>query len=570
MNEHKISAVSIEIRNKILTNLPILVLYSLAINVLIMAGPLFMLQVYDRVIPSQSMPTLGGLFGLVVVLFMFLSLFEFIRSRIVTRIAYFVDRRANSSGLSSNVLQGIGEKGGHNPAAEPASQIRDFLRNGGVEAFLDLLFVPIYIICLSALHPLLSAVSLAGSFLMGGLTILNNYLSKPLKSQSGQMAAAERSLEGQYASHAREIGSMGMAPVLMQELYDTHNKSLLVTHRLLSKAQFFRSLSKGIRPLVQASMLATGAYLVIQGELTAGTMIAASIMAGRLLQPIDQSINQWSGFLAAKKAYNKIRQLPDASSHEEHASLPRPTGKLDVASVTILDKEKMAKGLAQPLLRDLNFSLKSGDGLCVAGPSGSGKSVLVDALIGALHPDRGEIRLDGSRYQQWNRDELGKHIGFLPQNARLMPGTIAQNISRFARSDVMDEIVKAARMCGIHDLILALPDGYNTTVDDRKNEQPSGFVQLLCLARSVFGDPAIVVMDEPAANLDHEGEQSLLRCIHQLRLSGSTVIVSTHRGFMTQVLNKVLMLNKGVQLSFEELHKSEKSGETKSVQRNAA
>jgi len=571
MENQRTSTISGDIRNRVLANLPILFLYSMAINVLIMAGPLFMLQVYDRVIPSQSIPTLGGLFALVVVLFMFLSLFEFIRSRIITRIAYFVDRRSNSVGLSGNVLKGIGDKAGNGAAAEPASRIRDFLSGGGVESFLDLLFVPIYLICLSALHPLLSLVSIIGSFSVGALTMLNNYLSKPLVAQSSHMAKVERNLEGQYAAHAREISAMGMAPVLMDDLHDTHKQSLSITHRLLSKTQFFRSLSKGIRPLVQASSLAAGAYLVINGELTAGTMIAASIMAGRLLQPIDQSINHWAGFVAAKKAYEKLQMIADTEEEQEnHASLPKPSGQIEVAGVTILDKEKMAKGLAQPLLRDINFSLSPGEGLCIAGPSGAGKTVLIDALIGAITADRGEIRLDGSRYQQWNKDELGAHIGFLPQCARLMPGSIAQNISRFSRSDVMEDIIKAAQVCGIHDKILALPDGYNTLVDDRVQDQPAGLVQLMCLARTVFQCPSILVLDEPTANLDHDGEQALLRCIHQMRLNGTTVIVATHRRYVAQNLNKVLVLNKGVQISFEDNRKPEEKTDKEPAKRMAA
>ncbi|MEM9331256.1 MAG: ATP-binding cassette domain-containing protein [Pseudomonadota bacterium] len=569
MENKKLSKISIDLRNRLLTNLPILFLYSLAINVLIMVGPLFMLQVYDRVIPSQSVPTLTGLFALVVVLCMFLSLFEFIRSRIVTRIAYYVDRRANSAGLSGSVLQGIGEKAGQGRAAEPASRIRDFLRSGGIESFLDLLFVPVYLICLSALHPLLSFVCLVGSFTMGALTVLNNYLSKPLKSQSGQMAAAEKNLAGQYASHAREISSMGMAPVLMDDLHDTHNRHLMVTHRLLSKTQFFRSLSKGIRPLVQASTLAAGAYLVIQGELTAGTMIAASIMAGRLLQPIDQSINHWPEFVIAKNAYEKLKEIPDDEGDDNCAPLPKPKGKLEVAGITVLDKKKMAKGLAQPLLRDVNFSLAPGDGLCVAGMSGSGKSILLDVLVGEIAVDRGEIRLDGSRFQQWDKDRLGQHIGFLPQNARPMPGTIAQNICRFNRSDVMDDVVKAAKACGIHEKILSLPDGYNTVIDDRNLEQPAALVQMICLARAVFGNPSLLVLDEPVANLDHESEQALVRCLHHMRLSGATLIVATHRKVVAQYLNKVLVLNKGVQISFEE-NRQQLEIETKAQTQRAA
>ena len=553
-SDQKASKISIDVRNRILARMPALFLYSMAINILIMAGPLFMLQVYDRVLPSQSIPTLGGLFVLVVVLFTFLALFEYIRSRIVTRLALYVDRRANSSGMSGNLLRGIRANSGHLSAAEPASRIRDFLRGGGVQAFLDLLFVPIYLICLSALHPLLSIASLIGAFSVGALTIFNNFLSKPLLAQSGRMAMAEKSLQGQYASHAREITSMGMAPVLMDDLNETHNKSLLITHRLLSRTQFFKSLSKGIRPLVQASTLAVGAYLVIVGELSAGTMIASSIMAGRLLQPIDQSIHHWPEFLKAGQAFSKLQNVLDCDEEDDVAPLPRLKGQVELRGVTVLNKEKMAKGLAIPLLHNVEFSLIPGDGLCIAGPSGSGKSVLVDTLIGANVADRGVISLDGSRFQQWNRDELGKYLGFLPQNARIMPGTIAQNIARFSAHDSMDDAIKAARLCGIHERIIALPDGYNTVLDDRKCDQPAALIQLICLARAAFANPSLVILDEPTANLDHEGEESLQRCIRQLRLAGTTVIVATHRGYLTQSLNKTLILNKGIQVSFEDSH----------------
>ncbi|MDJ0613944.1 MAG: ATP-binding cassette domain-containing protein [Rhizobiaceae bacterium] len=570
MGHSKYSAISVDLRNRFLANLPILFLYSLAINVLIMAGPLFMLQVYDRVIPSQSIPTLSGLFTLVLVLFMFLSLFEFIRSRIITRIAYYVDRRANSSGMSGNVLEGIGDKSGKKNAAEPASRIRDFLRSGGIESFLDLLFVPVYLICLSALHPLLSLVCLLGSFTMGAVTILSNYLSKPLKAQTGQMRMAEKSLEGQYASHAREISSMGMAPVLMQDLRNAHGRSLSLTHTLLSKTQFFKSISKGIRPLVQASTLAAGAYLVINGELTAGTMIASSIMAGRLLQPIDQSINYWPEFVLARKAYEKLKHLPDAESVDAGLSLSRPAGAVEVSGITVLNKEKMAKGLAQPILRDINFSLNRGDGLCIAGPSGAGKSILIDLLIGHIAADRGELRLDGSKLQQWDKDKLGQYIGFLPQNARPMPGTIAQNISRFAKEEDLEAIIQAAILCGIHERILTLPDGYNTEIDDRKLDQPAALIQMICLARAIYGNPSILILDEPAANLDHESEQALVKCIHQMRMEGATVIVATHRRFISQYLSKTLILNKGVQVSLEDNHQAAATEDLVTSKRAAA
>ena len=235
-----------------------------------------------------------------------------------------------------------------------------------------------------------------------------------------------------------------------------------------------------------------------------------------------------------------------------NVSLARPEGKVEVVKATVLDKDKMSKGLAVPILRDINFALKKGDGLCIAGPIGSGKSVLIDMLIGHIVPDRGELRLDGSRLQQWDRDKLGQFVGFLPQNARPMPGTIAQNISRFARDENLDAVIKVAQLCGIHERILGLPDGYNTEIDDRNVNQPAALVQMICLARAVYGGPSILILDEPAANLDHECEHALVRCIHQLRLQGVTVMVATHKRFIMQYLNKVLILNKGVQVSLED------------------
>ena len=526
-------------------------LFSCAVNILMLTGPLFMLQVYDRVLTSRSVPTLVALFGLVVALYLFLGLFDFFRNRILSRIGYRLD--VELMGITNRNWISSGLNGGR-IKSRPLSElgiIRQFLCGNGLPALFDLPWIPIYLIIVYLLHFWLGVLATAGAIIVILATVLNELLTNRKISESMSWEVKDANFAERSYRNAEAIMSMGMLGHVTRHWEMIRHKALELGQSSGGKSEFITALNKAIRLLVQSSMLALGAYLAIYQEITPGTMIAASILGGRALAPVDAATGNWRNFIRARKAYDSLSQLLSKKANDEPpVQLPAPKGKIDVSKVFKLAAGNRKQDANSAILQGVNFSLEPGDGLGVIGPSASGKSSLAKLLVGLWMPDRGSVRFDNATFEQWDPDMVGKYVGYLPQSVELLAGTVGQNIARFDPDAKDEDIVAAAKMAGVHELILQLPDGYSSDLSSGDIVLSGGQSQRIALARAVFGVPPLVVLDEPNSSLDAEGDAALTNAIIELRKRGSCVIVMAHRPSAIAAVNKVLMLSDGKQIEF--------------------
>ena len=536
------------------TTFLVVALFSVAINVLMLTGPLFMLQVYDRVLTSQSVPTLIALFTLVVVLYVFMGLFSFIRSRVLSNLGYRIDTElmanANKIWLSSGI-------GGNRIESRPVSDlttIRHFFSGSGLPAMFDLPWVPFYLGIVYLLHPWLGMLATVGAIFVVLATVANEFLTKRHIGNAAFRDLQVTNFSERAIKNAEAIFPMGMVANITNYWQDMRLEAMRSAQIAGGRSEIVSALTKSSRILLQSTILALGAYLAILQEITPGTMIACSILAGRALSPVDQAIGNWQNFIKSRQAYSRLKALPwQAVEKLEFVNLPIPAAKISMNNVAkFANIGNNPKAERKILLQGLNFKLEPGDCLGVIGPSGAGKSCLARVLVGLWTPDRGAIRIDGATYDQWDRDKLGQHIGYLPQSVELMAGTIGQNIARFNPDADDEEIVAAAKLAGVHELILALADGYSTDLAANPNILSGGQSQRVALARAVFRMPALVVLDEPNANLDSEGDAAMTNAIMALRKHGSCVAIMAHRPSAMVAVNKVLMMRDGKQMEFGE------------------
>lgn len=528
-------------------------LFSLVINLLMLTGPLFMLQVYDRVLSSRSVPTLVALFVLVAALFGFLGIFDFVRARVFSRMGHRLDHMLMVPAMKSWIFQGII---GNNETSRPVNDLtglRLFMGSPGLPALFDLPWTPLYIAIVFFLHPWLGWLTIGGALLVLILAIANEGFTKnPLREAMGY-DLAEAQLSEQSQRNAQAIIAMGMTGNIVKHWQGIRKSGAGLAQSGGDIGQGISSSSKAIRMLLQSAILALGGYLAIQQEISPGTIIAASIIAGRGLSPIDMTIGNWRNIIRAREAYRRLNAvLSQTSSPAASIELPAPSGNLDVANISKFAPSPTmgASQDGRPILQGLNFTLAPGDGLGVIGPSAAGKTCLARLLVGLWLPDQGSVRLDGATFDQWDSDKLGRHIGYLPQSVELITGSVSQNISRFD-PDVEDEVViEAAKLAGVHDLILSLPDGYATMIGHGKTPLSGGQAQRIALARAVLRKPALVVLDEPNSNLDAFGDEALTKAIENLREAGSMVVVMAHRPSAIAAVNYILMLQEGRQAEF--------------------
>lgn len=528
--------------------------FSCAVNLLMLTGPLFMLQIYDRVLASRSVPTLAALFGLVVGLYLFLGLFELIRTRTLSRIAHDLDTRLSAPVLLAwfrSRLSGARQTG---RPVQDLGVLRQFLTSSGLPALFDLPWVPVYLAVVYLLHVWLGLLATAGAIIVIVATVINEQITKKQLSEATGWEVRDSQFSSSAFRDAGTLISMGMGRNITRHWQDIRERGLINSQLAGERSGTVTALVKAMRLLVQSSILALGAYLAIRAEITPGTMIAASILGGRALAPIDQAVGNWKNFIRSRQAYRRLNETLDAfPSGQPPVQLPEPKGKLSVTGVIKLPPAAGPEGgQMKPILQAINFALEPGDGLGVIGPSASGKSSLARLLTGIWMPDKGSVRFDGATFDQWEQDIVGKHIGYLPQSVELLPGTIRQNIARFD-GEVSDEaVVEAAQLAGVHELILGLPEGYSTDLSLQMDQLSGGQVQRIALARAVLNTPPLVVLDEPNSNLDAEGDAALSRAIGALRENGSCVIVMAHRPSAIAAVNKVLMLKEGRQIEFGE------------------
>lgn len=523
-------------------------LVSLLINILMLTGPLFMLQVYDRVLASGSVPTLVVIGTLALVLYLFYGFLEGLRSRILARIAQRIDVRLTGLvyRMSNLIPVRLGRRGAQFRPVADLDTVRQFLSGPGPGAIFDIPWLPVYLTIVFLFHPLLGMVALGGGLLIVICIGLNEAMSRGPVADTGREASRRAADVESGQRNAEVVCAMGMDDALAAR-WQARNDTYLVTQcKATDRTGLFGTLIKTVRFILQSAVLGTGAWLAIKQEITPGVMIAASIMTSRALSPIEQAVAHWRGFVACRQAIARLRQvLAAAPSTADILDLPLPCKTLELEQVAC-----GPFGEPTPFVVNVSFKLQAGDGLGIIGPSGSGKSTLARSLVGAVPALKGVIRYDGADLGQWTSEKRGEFIGYLPQDLQLFDGTIAENISRFRQNAASGAIIEAATLADVHELIVALPDGYNTVIGRSGRNLSAGQRQRIALARALYGNPFLIVLDEPNSNLDAEGEAALVNAIKTMRERKSIVVVIAHRPSAIATVDKILCLQDGRMTAF--------------------
>ena len=518
-------------------------LMSSVVNLLYLSGSFFMLEVYDRVLPSRSIPTLVGLAILIGVLYSFQGILDFLRNRILVRIGLWLDEslnirlyqavidlplRANRKGLGLQPLHDL-------------DQIRIFLSGTGPTALFDLPWMPLYVGICFLFHPWIGIVAGGGAVALISLTGLTEILSRRSSRNAVEFGLGRNLLAEAGRRNAEVLRAMGFGRRLAGLWAEANLKFTASQRRVADVAGGLGALSKVLRMMLQSCVLGVGAYLVVQGEATAGIIIASAILTSRALAPVELAIANWKMFLSARQSWRRLSELLKAAAEAPPTLLlPKPTTSLKVENISLAPP-----GGERLVLYDINFTLTKGQVLGVVGPSASGKSSLARSIVGVWQPLRGKIRLDGAALDQWQPEALGAHIGYLPQDVELFAGTVADNIARFERQPDSDAIIAAAKAAGVHEMILGLRDGYDTQIGEGGAVLSAGQRQRVALARALYGDPFLVVLDEPNSNLDSDGEEALMSALSAIRVREGIAVVVAHRAGVLAAVDTVLVLGSG-------------------------
>ncbi len=523
--------------------------FSLLINLLMLLPAVYMLQLYDRVIPSGSESTLVMLTLIVMFLFVTLGALEWVRSIILVRVSTKIETLLNDR------LYGIAFKqslysGGQRASSQPLDDLtalRQFLTGPGLFAFFDAPWIPLYIAVMFMFHAWIGWMAIITAVILIILAVLNEKATSGLLAAANGLSMKNSAQINKNLVNAEVIESMGMLANLRARWHESANQVLAMQSEASSRAGLLTSTSKTIRVSSQSLILGLGAYLAIQHEISPGSMIAGSILLGRALAPIDQMIGTWKGFVSARLQYKRIDELLlNVPADEEKMSLPDPKGHLSVEAVFVTPP-----GAKVPAVKGANFIVPVGVVVGVIGPSGAGKSTLARALLGIWPAASGKVRLDGADVFAWDRMELGPHIGYLPQDVELFEGSISENVARF--SDVDPEaVVRACKKADVHDMVLRLPEGYDTVIGPGGGTLSGGQRQRIGLARAMYGSPCVIVLDEPNSNLDDQGESALAAALVTLKAEQVTVIVITHRRNILNVVDNLLVMKEGQVVAYGE------------------
>ncbi|HEX2890789.1 type I secretion system permease/ATPase [Vineibacter terrae] len=519
--------------------------FSLAINLLYLAGPLYMLQVYDRVVPSGSELTLLMLTLALLMAYLALAGLDTVRARLLTRASVRLDRRAAPRVMKAIVDHPASAGGARSQLLRDFDHLRQFIGGAGIHALFDLPWAPVYIVVIGMLHWMLGAFALGCCMLLVMMALVNEWLVRAPLADANAAAARNYSFTEMSLRNAEAIRAMGMMDGLLRRWSRDRHRTLERQVVASDRAATVQGIMKFLRLSMQSVILGLGAWLVIERNVTGGAMFAASLLLGRALQPVEQIVGSWRTLVSVRGAWRRLDELFRVGvAGAPTVTLPRPAGHLAVEELTFV-----APGGTRPLLRGVSFDLQPGEVLGVIGPSGAGKSTLARQLVGVLAPSAGAVRLDGADVGPWARGTLGQHVGYLPQDIELFADTAAANISRFRPGDDA-AIIQAARMAGVHDLILRLRHGYDTQVGEGGEVLSGGYRQRLALARAVYGDPSLVVLDEPSSNLDADGDAALADCIRGLKQRGATVVLISHCPGTIGLADKLLVLREGTVVLF--------------------
>jgi ATP-binding cassette subfamily C protein len=518
------------------------------INVLALSGSLFMLQVYDRVLPSRSIPTLVGLTVLLAVLYAFQGLIDMLRGRVLVRIGAALDERLSPRALDAVMRSPLKQRvagDGIQPLRDLDS-IRAFASGGGPMALFDLPWMPLYVAICFLFHPLIGVAALIGAIVLTGMTLLSEFVARAPGREAAIAAGTRNALAEAARRNAETLQALGMRGQIAA-IWAKANSDYLTSQRAATDVTAgLGAFSKVLRLGIQSGVLALGAYLVINQQATGGIMIASSILVARALAPVEIAIANAKAFVAARQGWRRLKDLlASFPVLPQPVALPRPSQSLSVQNVGVIPPEGR-----KAVVQDATFQLKAGSAVGVIGQSQSGKSSLARALVGIWPPVQGTVRLDGATLDQWSSEELGQFVGYLPQDVELFEGTVAQNISRFEAQIDPAALIAAGKAAGVHELVLALPQGYETHVGGRGTAVSGGLRQRIALARALYGDPFLVVLDEPNSNLDAEGEEALTRAIQGVRARGAIAVVLAHRPSALAAVDHVLVMRQGRVFAF--------------------
>lgn len=516
-------------------------------NILMLISPLFMMQVYDRVLASHSIPTLAALSLLAAGIYAVLAIIEILRSKILLQIGRRLDEQLSEPSIMATLAApAAGQDGASSAPLRDLDQIRQFMSGPGPIAIADLPWIPVFVFLLYLFHPLFGLAVVGGAIVLLSLTLCSEFLLRNPSKRAAQMLASRWELSESGRRNADTLRAMGMQDAFAARIETAHDKYSAENLRGSNLTATFTAIAKIFRLALQSGMLALGALLVIDQLASAGVIIAASVLTSKALAPIEMATGQWRNFISARQSARRLQETFDRIAPEAaEMLLPMPNRSLSVAGLAVA-----VPGSGKALVQNVSVSLFAGQGVGIIGPSGSGKSCLGRALVGAWPALRGTIRLDGAELTQWNSDRLGPSIGYLPQIVELFAGTVAENIGRFSPSATSEKIMEAAKLANVHDLILSLPNGYDTQVGVGGGTLSGGQRQRIGLARALFGNPFVVVLDEPNSNLDAEGEEALTSAIMGARQNGAIVVVIAHRANMLKVVDHLIVVNNGTMSAF--------------------
>ncbi|WP_367716549.1 type I secretion system permease/ATPase [Nitratireductor sp. GISD-1A_MAKvit] len=518
--------------------------FSLVANLLLLTMPLYLLQVYDRVLPSASMETLIYLSLIAIGALGFLGLFEFFRSLFALRVATVLDRQLGAKLFASLLEPGRMSPGDIQPLRDLAT-VRGFIGSKGLTTLFDLPFAPLFLMLLFLVHPALFWLTLGGAIVLLLLVGANQAATARSARETASLSAAANFTAQSFARNADSVRALGMHSNAVEHWGGLFAKSLHIQTRSAMLHTGFGTFSRTVRMLLQLSILGVGAILVLHGEMTAGMIFAASIISGRALQPLDQLIGGWRQTADAHTAWRRLNATIQFTAHvSRRTKLPEPRGALSVQDLSYLAPG--ARPGSKPVLSGLSFCIPAGESVALIGPSRAGKTSLARLLVGAAIPTCGTIRIDGADIQTWDAEQLGRHIGYLGQDVQLFPGSIAQNISRFSITPDDAGVVAAAKRAHAHELILSQTDGYQTPLGTSETMLSGGERQRIGLARAFYGSPRILILDEPNANLDSDGEVALGRALEEAKQADTTVIIITHRMPIAARCDRVMVLRQGV------------------------
>ncbi|SEN03905.1 type I secretion system permease/ATPase [Nitrosomonas marina] len=515
--------------------------FSAVINALMLMPAIYMLQLYDSVLTSRNEMTLLMLTLIVIGAYIFLGALEYVRSFVLIRVGAKLDMKLNKRVYTAAFEQSLRQGGGNaGQALKDLTSIRQFMTGNALFAFFDAPWFPIYIFVIFMFHPWLGIFALCGTTVLIILAYVNEKISRKPLDEANTMAVASTNLASNNLRNAEVIEAMGMLPNLQSRWDQFHNRFLNLQADASEKSGVVTAISKSTTVALQSLMLGLGALLVLENQISPGMMIAASILMGRAIAPVQLLISVWKQFGSTRSAYDRLTKLLELNpAREQGMSLPKPTGAITVENVTA-----SPPGSRVPVIKNLSLSIAAGEVLGIIGPSGSGKSTLARLLVGVWPAAAGKVRLDGADVYLWNKEELGPNIGYLPQDIELFSGSVSENIARFSEVD-SNKVIMAAQRAGVHQMILNMPEGYDTRLGDGGAGLSGGQKQRLGLARAMYDDPALIVLDEPNSNLDDVGEQALLNALIDLRKRGKTIVLITHRTSIISVTDKLLLLHEG-------------------------